>query len=127
MLAVGLPKPVVPQTVTPRSAAAFMSMELLRAPVVISNFMSGRPSITLRLNGVRSRIMLTMVKPCSALMTASSSPSAAVEDLDLDVFGDARPVGEFQGDVLIVVEDRCLNHTPTLLIRVPGTLRAAPI
>ena len=48
MPAVGLPKPPVPQTVTPRSAAAFMSMELLRAPVVISSFRSGRPSITLR-------------------------------------------------------------------------------
>ena len=48
MPAVGLPKPPVPQTVMPRSAAALMSKELLRAPVVISSFRSGSASITLR-------------------------------------------------------------------------------
>ena len=81
MPVVGLPTPPVPQTVTPRSAQALRSMEALRAPVVISSFKSGRPSITLRKNGVRSRIMLTTAKPCSALMTASSPPSGALKTL----------------------------------------------
>ena len=39
-----------------------MSIEALRAPVVISSLSSGRPSITLRGNGVRSRIIETMSK-----------------------------------------------------------------
>ena len=71
MPAVGLPKPPVPQTVMPRSLAALTSKELLRAPVVISSFRSGRASITLRGKGVRSRMPTTMAKPCSALIASS--------------------------------------------------------
>ena len=38
-----------------------------------------------------------------------------VEHGDVDVFGDRRPVGKFQRDVLIIVEDGCLDHTHELL------------
>ena len=94
---------------TPRSAAAFMSMELLHAPVVISGFMSGRPSITSRLKGVRSAHHVDDGETLQRLDDGGVVAEPAVEDLDLDLFGDARPVGEFEGDVLIVVEDRCLT------------------
>ena len=69
--AVGLPKPPVPQTGMPHSAAALTSKELLRAPVVIKSFRSGSASITLRGKGVRSRMPTMMAKPCSALIAAS--------------------------------------------------------
>ena len=72
--AVGLPKPPVPQTGMPRSAAALTSNELLRAPVVTNNFKSGSASIVLRGKGVRSRMPTMMAKPCSALI-ASSAPA----------------------------------------------------
>ena len=39
---VGLPNEPVPQTVTPRSAAAAMSIEALRMPVVIRSLRSGQ-------------------------------------------------------------------------------------
>ena len=81
MPVVGLPKDPVPQTVTLRSAQAFTSKELLRAPVVISSFSSGRASITLRGKAVRSRIPTTMANPCRALMTASGPPSGALKTL----------------------------------------------
>ncbi len=72
MPVVGLPKLEVLQTVMPRSAAAAMSIERLRAPVVIRSFSLGSASRVLRRNGVRSRIMTTMSKSASARCTASA-------------------------------------------------------
>jgi len=62
MPVVGLPWLVVPQTTMPRSWQAFMSIEALWAPVVISSLSFGRPSITGRRKRVRSRIMTTISK-----------------------------------------------------------------
>ena len=64
---VGLPKEPVPQTVTPLSALAAMSIEALRMPVVIRSFRSGSFSITARGKAVRSRMAQTIWKPWSAL------------------------------------------------------------
>jgi hypothetical protein len=71
MPVVGEPKAPVPQTVTPRSAAAFRSNELFLAPVVMSNLRSGSASIIARGNGVRSRMPTITAKPCSALIASS--------------------------------------------------------
>ena len=63
---VGFPTAPVPQTVTPLSAAAFRSNELLRMPVVMSSFRFGKPSITLREKRVRSRMAQTIEKSFNA-------------------------------------------------------------
>ncbi len=79
MPVVGLPKLVVPQTVTPRSAAAAMSIDRLRAPVVIRSLSFGSASMVLRRNGVRSRIMQTMSKSASARCTASAGAMCSLK------------------------------------------------
>ena len=66
MPVVGLPNEPVPHTRIPRSAAAVMSIEALRAPVVMMSLRSGSTSMVLRRKGVRSRIMQTMWKSLRA-------------------------------------------------------------
>ncbi len=88
MPVVGLPNEPVPHTVIPRSAAAVMSIEALRAPVVIRSLRLGSASMVLRRNGVRSRIMQTMWKslrvrwtssgPLIGLLNTVTSTSAAI-------------------------------------------------
>ena len=79
MPAVGLPKPPVPQTTTPRSFSASMSNEALRMPEVSSSFSFGSASTVSRRNGVRSRIAQTMSKSFSALMTLDASPRCSLK------------------------------------------------
>ncbi len=110
MPVVGLPTLPVPQTVTPRSAAALMSKELFLAPVVIRSFRSGRASITLRGNGVRSRMPTTTAKPCNALIASSWLAKGLSKTLISTSLATRRPVGKFQRDALIVVENGCSNH-----------------
>ena len=107
MPAVGLPKPPVPQTGMPRSVAALTSNEVLRAPVVISSFRSGRASITLR--GKRRALAHADDdgKALQRLDRLVRAGEGLIEDLDLDVLGDRRPVGEFHRHVLVVVENGC--------------------
>ena len=71
--AVGYGSPEVPQTVTPRSAAAFMSMEALRMPAVMRSLSLGRRSSSARVNGVRSRMAMTMSKSPSRAASLSWS------------------------------------------------------
>ena len=67
------PWPGVPQTVIPRSVAASVSNEALRAPVVIRQRSVGSRSSRERGNAVRSRMPITMSKSASRVANASSS------------------------------------------------------
>ena len=78
---VGLPNEPVPQTVTPRALAASVSIEALRMPVVIRSFRSGSASITAFGKPVRSRMAMTIWKPCSAAMTLSGPPRWSLKTL----------------------------------------------
>ena len=92
---VGLPNEPVPQTVTPRAFAASVSIEALRMPVVIRSFRSGSASITAA--GKRGALAHgddDLRSPFSAAMTLVRSAEVLVENLDLDVAFDLRPVGD---------------------------------
>ena len=69
--AVGSRGHCVPQTTTPLSLAAAMSIELLRMPEVIRSFSLGSWSNIARGNGVRSRIARMISKSFSALTALS--------------------------------------------------------
>src|SRR5215813_13302509 len=94
MPAVGLPNEPVPQTATPRSVAATTSIEALRMPVVIRSLSLGSFSITARGKAVRSR--LHHIVRCAEMF---------VEDLDVEIARDLRPVGRLESHVLVVVEN----------------------
>src|SRR5215468_7187610 len=78
---VGLPNEPVPHTVTPRSAAAAMSIEALRMPVVMRSLRSGNFSRTARGKAVRSRMAQMILNPCRALMTFSAPPRCSLNTL----------------------------------------------
>jgi len=63
----------VPETTTPRAAAAATSMDALRMPVVTTSFSLGSRAKTAAGNGVRSRMRITMSKARSAATSSSSS------------------------------------------------------
>ena len=71
--AVGPPTLGVPQTVTPRSRAAVMSMEAFLMPLVTNSLRLGSRSSRLRRNGVRSRMTQMTSKGCNRSARASSS------------------------------------------------------
>ena len=72
--AVGYGNPAVPHTSRPRSAAAFMSMEALRMPAVMRSLSLGRRSRSVRGNGVRSRMAMTMFLLGAGLQIVWRSP-----------------------------------------------------
>jgi hypothetical protein len=59
--------------VTPRSTAAFTSMEALRIPEVTRRRSRGRRSSSARGKGVRSRIAITTSKSASRFASASGA------------------------------------------------------
>ncbi len=107
---VGLPNEPVPQTVTPRAFAASMSIEALRMPVVIRSLRLGSASITCLGKPVRSRMAMTMAKSLQRRDDLVGPAEMLVEDLDVDVALDLRPVGDLQRHILIVVENCAPNR-----------------
>ena len=75
-------------------------------PVVIRSLRSGSFSITARGKAVRSRMAQTIWKPLQRLDDVVGAAEVLVEDLDVEVALDLRPVGHRERDVLVVVEDR---------------------
>ncbi len=55
--------------------------------------------------GVRSRMAQMMGKPCKARDRVGRSAQPFIEDFDIEIAGDARPVGHGEGHVLVVVEN----------------------
>ena len=107
---VGLPNEPVPQTVTPRSLAASVSIEALRMPVVMRSFKSGSASITLRGKPVRSRMATDDLESLERGDDVIGPAEMRIEDLDVDVALDLRPVGDLEHHVLIIVENCAANR-----------------
>ncbi len=103
---VGLPTAGVPQTTTPRSLAAAPSIEALRMPVVIRSLRSGSFSITARGKPVRSRMAHDDLEALQRLDDIVRAAEMLAEHLDVEIARDLRPIGQFEGNVLVVVEDR---------------------
>ena len=93
MPVVGLPNVPVPHTVMPRSAAAARSIEALRMPVVIRSLRSGSASSVAQ----ERRALAHHADDREALERGDDLVGAAerlIEDLDLDVGAERRPVGD---------------------------------
>ena len=87
-----------------------MSIDALNGPVEAIIFSRGSRSMTLRGNGVRSRITHTTSNGASRSTTVALVGDVIGEHGDLGARSHLRPVGHAQRDVLVVVEDRDLHR-----------------
>ena len=117
---VGLPNEPVPQTVTPLSAAAAMSIEALRMPVVIRSLRSGSFSMTAR--GKRGALAhgADDLEALQRLDHIVGPAEVLVEHLDVEVARHFRPVRRLERDILVIVEDctAILGHVVLVLMQV---------
>ena len=103
---VGFPVDGVPQTTTPRSLAAATSMDALRRPgrdqqLQVRQFLD---------DGAREGGALAHrahdVEALQRLDHVLLAAEVLVEDLDVEIARDLRPVRYLEYDILVVVEDR---------------------